>query len=222
MLGALALTACSSTPADNGLSSLDGRGILDQALANAKTQTSVHLVGRGKCPQGAFLVDMRLRSDGTAAGSVSFPPDKLDVVATSTDLYVKAPASFWATNLTAKGATSVGSRWVHSTGANDSPCLRALTSYSAVVSNFVDLPGAVTKGSAGTVDGQQAITLTLPIATVFVSTNGTALPLRVDSTASSTDGAAQDGVSFAEWNKPVTVSVPTAAESVDTATLLAR
>lgn len=216
LLGTVAACgAAPASPADNGVSRLDGRTILGRALADARAQSSVRMSGSGRCPEGPWVADLLLGRDGTATGTVTFPPDKVSVVATPIALYLKASPAFWTANTSAAGAARIGDRWVRSTSTRDSPCLRALTSLPAVLSNFVDLPGAVTKEGPGTVLGRPAVTVSVPIATVFVTTTGTALPLRVDSTAAADAGSTQDGVSFTEWNVPVPVAVPAASDSID-------
>lgn len=217
------LTGCGSghaaSPVPNGIESRAPRTILDTAYTNARAQTTVHVSGSGRCPQGPFVADLRLTRSGGAVGSISFPPDKLDVVVQGDALYVRGPAAFWAANLPA-GAPSVGTRWVRSTNTHDNPCVRALTSYSALLANFLQLSDPVTENGTGVVLGKPVVTLETKEATVFVTTTGTPLPVRVDSLQQVDVGTAQDGMSFGEWNAPVAVALPATDQVVDAATLV--
>lgn len=230
ILGTLVLSACSSgspgsgSPSTtNGIGSLDGRAILDQAYANAQAQASVAVSGNGHCESKAFAVNMKLAKNGHATGDVTIGPDKITLIASGDDLYIKAPGTFWAANATsASKAATVGDKWVRSRNVHDSLCLRALTSYSAFLTNFLDLSGTVSKVGPGSVLGKPAVVVQVPQATVFVSAVGTPLPVRVDSTAPQQDGGLQDGMSFGGWNSPVSVSVPSPQDVVDAAVLTGR
>ena len=217
VVGFATLTGCSHSSAttDNGISKLDGRTILNEAYAQAKAAQSVHISGTGQCPNSAFIVDMRLSSQGYATGSITFPPDKLNVMATPTALYINAPKSFWVANTSAKGAAQIGTKWVRSENPNDSLCVRALASLSDVLANFVQLPGSVTKQGKGIVLGKQAVVLSLANATVFVTTTGPVLPIRVDSADQVQAGGSQDGISFGEWGMTVAPTLPLASDTID-------
>lgn len=211
-LSLIVLAGCSSrsvASTDNGVSGLSGQQILEQASTNAQQQTSVHIHGTGKCPQGVFTADMKLNKDGSGAGTITFPPDSLQVVTTAQGLYVKGSRSFWTKDASAKIANQIGDRWVLSTSKRANTCLQALGNYSDIMANFLKVAGAVTKSGSAAVSGIPAITLSLPTATVWVSTTGVALPVRVDSTATS------DGMSFYDWNLRVTVTVPAASDVID-------
>ena len=228
VVGVLALAACSSSPATSrsgsagAISGMSGRAILDRAYADARQASSVHISGSGNCPQGPFIADLRLASSGSAVGTVSFPPDKLNVLVSGDALYVRGPKSFWAANVPAAGAAAIGTRWVRSSNPDDNRCVRALTSYSALLANFLDLPGPVTKGARGTVLGKQVVELRTQTATVFVTTTDSPLPVRVDALQGADDGGAQHGISFGEWNVGVDVTVPATDQTVDAATLFAH
>jgi hypothetical protein len=208
----MVIAGCSSgsmVATDNGVSKLSGKEILAQASTNAQQQTSVHIHGTGQCPQGAFTTDMKLNKDGSGTGTISFPPYSLQVVSTAQGLYVKGSKLFWTKDASAKIANQIGNRWVLSTSKTANTCLQALGNYSAIMANFLKVAGTATKSGSGAVSGIQAITLNLPTATVWVSTTGVALPVRVDSTATT------DGMSFYDWNLPVTVTVPAASDVIN-------
>jgi hypothetical protein len=83
-------------------------------------------------------------------------------------------------------------------------CISAITSFSSVLANYLGYPGSPTKRPASIIFGTPAVLLALPNDVSFwVSTQGTALPVRI------TDPAAPTAISLLDWGKPVTVTVPT-------------
>lgn|GEM_PF-6891008 len=211
------LTACTtraSGPVSNGIATLPGKAILQTALANAERQSTFAISGNGSCPQGPYVVNMRLDRNGNATGTVQFASGTMTLVRAANALYVHASAAFWTANASAQAATQIGTKWVISRNPAANTCLWALTSFDDVLANFVDLPGAVTRVGPGVALGQQAVTLQLPIATMWVATRGTALPIRVDSTVSEQAGQTQPGISFGLWNGPVPLSVPSSADTI--------
>jgi hypothetical protein len=205
--------ASSAAPSDNGIAGSSASDVMTTAITNAKKQASVHLLGTGSCPDGAFSVDMRLRNDENAAGTVTLGKDALAVVSTPDSLYVKGPASFWTQLSTAAVATTIGQRWVRLPRAA-STCISAITSFSTVLANYLGYPGTPTKQPATVVFGTPAVLLQLPNDVSFwVGTEGTPLPVRI------TDPAAPTALSLLGWGNPVTVTVPAAADVVDGAVL---
>jgi hypothetical protein len=202
-----------AAPTDNGITASSATDVMSAAVANAKAQTSLRLVGTGSCPDGAFTVDMHLRSDENASGTITLGKDALSVVSTPDALYIKGPASFWTTLSSASAATKVGQKWVKLSRAA-SACIAAVTSFSTVLANYLGYPGTPTKQPSSVVFGTPAVLLQLPNDVSFwVGTQGTPLPVRI------TDPAAPTALSLLDWGKPVSVTVPAAADVVDSSVL---
>ena len=88
--------------------------------------------------------------------------------------------------------------------------MAAITSFSTVLANYLDYPGTPTKEPASIVFGTPAVLLELPDDVSFwVGTQGTPLPVRIS------DPAAPTAISLVDWGKPVTVTLPAAADVVD-------
>lgn len=203
----------SATPSDNGITASPASDVLSTAISNAKAQTSVRLVGTGSCPDGAFTVDMHLRSDENASGTITLGKDALSVVSTPDALYVQGPATFWTALASTAAATTVGQRWVK-LPRTASTCIAAITSFSTVLANYLGYPGAPTKQPSSIVFGTPAVLLQLPNDVSFwVGTQGTPLPVRI------TDPAAPTALSLVDWGKPVAATVPSTADIVDSSVL---
>ena len=116
LAGGTVLTGCgsssSSSAAANGVESKQGDQVLAAALAAADAQTSVRMVTKGKRDNLPFAVDMRIRRGGGASGNVWIGAEKLSIVTTKTDVFVKADEAYWKTLMEAKYAKAIGSMWV--------------------------------------------------------------------------------------------------------------
>jgi hypothetical protein len=203
----------SATPSGNGIAASPASDVLSTAISNARAQTSVRLVGTGSCPDGAFSVDMHLRKDENAVGTITLGKDALSVVSTPEALYVKGPATFWTALTSAAAATRVGQRWVK-LPRTASTCIAAITSFSTVLANYLGYPGAPTKQPSSIVFGTPAVLLQLSNDVSFwVGTQGTPLPVRIS------DPVAPTAISLVDWGTPVTVTVPSAADVLDSSVL---
>ena len=199
----------------NGVADSSASDVMRTAIANAKAESSVRVVGTGSCTDGAFTVDMHLRSDETGTGSVILGKDTLQIVATKDALYVKAPSTFWTAVSSGSAATTVGEKWVRLSRAS-SVCISAISSFSSVLANYLGYPGSPAKQPASVVFGTPAVLLELPHDVSFwVSTQGTPLPVRI------TDPAAPTAISLLDWGKPVTVTLPESGDVLDGSALAA-
>jgi hypothetical protein len=203
------------TSSTNGVGDASAVDVLRSAVANAKGESSVRVVGTGSCTDGSFSVDMHLRSDETGFGTVKLGSDSLKIVSMSDALYVQAPASFWTALSSSRAASTIGQKWVRLSRAS-SVCISAVTSFSSVLANYLGYPGTPTKQPESVIFGTPAVPLELPHDVSFwVSTKGTPLPVRI------TDPAAPTAISLVEWGRPVTVTIPAASDVVDGRTLSA-
>ncbi len=197
----------------DGIASSSAADVLRSAVTNAKGEGSVRVVGTGSCTDGAFTVDMHLRSDESGYGTVLLGADTLTIVSTKNSLYVQAPSTFWTALSSPVAAAKVGKKWVRMSRVS-SVCISAITSFSSVLANYLGYPGTPTKQPASIVFGTPAVLLSLPHDVSFwVSTQGTPLPVRI------TDPAAPTAISLVDWGKPVTVTVPTATDVLDSSAL---
>jgi hypothetical protein len=214
-LCALAVTGCggpSSGTTPPTLADMGAQQILDQARSNAESRSSVHIKGHGVCPQvGQFGADMSLRSDGQATGTITTAAGKARVVTTPTDVYVGAPASFWATQTTPRKVSLIGERWVKFPSTANT-CFAALGSFSDVLTNYLDLPGTPVKEKSDKVFGVPAQLLSMPPdVALWIASTGEALPVYVSSESG------QLAMTMGEWSADVQVTVPQPSEVVDSA-----
>lgn len=224
LVGAVLLTGCSdgdaggtttaaASPTPNGFATQPAATILETARTAARAQSSVHLTGSGSCPKAPFVADLRLRSDGQGAGTVTMFASTIDLVSTPDALYLRAPQGFWEAQTTKEKAASIGTKWVKLTPAAN-PCMTALGSFSAVMDNYLGWPGTPTKEKSNAVHGVPAQLLLLPPDVSFwVATTGNPLPVFVGEDTLNTK------ITFGEWGAPVEVVVPPENDVIDGSTL---
>ena len=218
-LGLSALTGCAaspsdaSSPSDNGISQQPAATVLSTALSNAKNQATVHIKGKGTCPGiSTYGVDMKLTSQGTATGTINTYSGTSQVVATPQKIYIHANKSFWAAQTTAAEAAQIGDRWVAFAPAANA-CYAALTSFTDILENYVDVPGTATKEKSTSVYGVPAQLIAIPPDfSVWVATTGEPLPVYISSPSVALT------MTMGEWGQPVSVTAPT--NTVDGATVI--
>jgi hypothetical protein len=214
-----ATTPTSTGPADNGISALAPADIVTKmhtALAAAK---SFHMVGTGTDNGQKVGFDLKF-SGKDFVGTVDLGGAiKLDLISIGTDIYLKAPNDFWSSQLPAGQATTllalIQGKYVKIASTN--------ASVAALVDpfrpeNMTKPEGDVTKGDTKTIDGQPAIALvdSKDGGKLYVATTGDPLPLSIEGGSLGTDGSIQ----FKEYNVPVTVTAPAAADVFDLKALM--
>ena len=225
LVGAVLLAGCgeadgasagTASPTPNGIADQPAEAILTTARDLAEQQTSMRLKGKGRCGETPFQADMRLRQDGTGAGTVVLGSHTLQLVGTSDAVYVKGPEAFWTAQADAKTAARIGDRWVKGAHASN-PCLTALSSFSNVLENYLGYPGTPVKEPSVGIFGVPAQLLSIsPDVSIWIRTVDAPLPVWVSVPSTETT------VALGEWGADVAVTVPAADETVDAATLTTR
>lgn len=216
LIAALTTAACSGAPDSSPSSSPaapDAAAALAQAKANAKVQTSVHLKGMGMCPDGPFAVDVTVRDDEAAAGTIKVGSDTLNIVADRQTLLIQAPSAFWAAQSSATTAKAIANRWVR-VPRSTNPCFSALTSLSTALDNYLGYPGEPTVVAQKPFEGRDAVLVGINTdVSIWLAAKGTPLPLNVHDVGTGTD------ITFDKWSEKFTPVVPPAFQVVAAAQL---
>jgi hypothetical protein len=192
---------------------VDPSYLLTQARANALAATAVHMRGTGQCDLGAFVVDMDLRKDGLAAGSVQVAGETINLVSTKEAVYMHASRAFWLTQASSEDADRIGTKWVK-VAKGASACLTALSDYSLAMTNYLDYPGTPTLLDGTSMQGEPARLVGLGAdVSMWVASSGTLLPLNVH------DGSTDTDITWSDWGADPAVVVPQADNVVDGRTL---
>jgi hypothetical protein len=209
------LTGCGSdAPPANGVESLGASDLLSKSLAAADAQTSMRMVTKGKRGTLDFVVDMKLRRDGGASGSVLIGKETVSVVTTKTDVFLKADKAYWETQMDPKFAAALGSMWVKAPVTSKTFATFAnLGSYDGILSTFLKPSGPATTGGVSRIASQQAVQVVSDQGSVWVATEGNPLPVQADVPTTG------DVTRFGEWGTTVDVPVPSIADTVDLGSL---
>lgn len=219
--GVLALAGCgsssstatsqSASASTNGVAALTADQALAKSLETAKAQKSVHIVGKTTSGGQTTGLDLHVQKGAPGYGSITIGANTIQLVATTTDVYMKAGKAFWTSNGNAATAELVGDRWVKAPITNASfSGLADFTNFDSSLSGILKPSGTLTKGTEGSVNGQPAVPLVSSAdGQLWIATTGDPLPIQIDGKT------AGESVVFSEWNTPVTVTVPAAADTVD-------
>jgi hypothetical protein len=214
LAGSAVLTGCSSSSssaaAANGVESKPGTEVLAAALAAADSQTSVRMVTKGKRDNLPFAVDMRIRRGGGASGNVWIGAEKLSIVTTATDVFVKADEAYWKTLMEAKYATAIGTMWVKAPVTSSTFAPYALFGdFDGLLGTYLRPDGVATRGDVSTIVTTPAVPVVSSQGSVWVAATGTPYPVQVDTPSTG------DITRFGEWGSAVDVPVPSLADTID-------
>jgi hypothetical protein len=227
---ALVATACgddstpgAAAPTSAAAASGTGTAALPAADILARTKTaftaakSVHVTGGGKSGSDTFKVDMRYATAGDATGSVTNGGETIELRRIGPTVFLKASKAFWTGTAGAEAGTVFGGKFVKAPVSDRRvTAVVSLTDKGAFIDAALSTTGGVEKGAVTTVNGTQAIPLTIKDSaggsTLFVAATGEPLPLEVLPQAGGTDTGKVD---FLDYGAAVDATPPPAAQTVD-------
>lgn len=184
--------------------------------------TSLKVKGEAKTDEGTMKIDLALDTKGQCVGSLAMPGmGGFEVVNDGNQAWIKPDAKFWETfggKDGAKAAELFKGRWL--SGVNSDPKAKQLTEVCNLKSFTKEIAGddgsKVTKGTAGTVDGQKTFSLKSvdkdgEESLIHVLTEGKFYPVRIDHPKGESTGQ----MNFTDFDKPITITPPPAAEVID-------
>ncbi len=228
-----ALTACGAGGEDpdagtNGVGKLEPAAIQDKARTAANGAQAVHLSGNVVSQGRTYRIDMRLKNNG-GVGRVSANSTAFELLRVGDELFLKAPAGFWARGATPTPSPSKAAP----TGKADSAAaagklddkyvkvpaddpsyqqLKGFTDKNVLLDGLIGLHGKLARGEHGSVSGTRTIRVTGAGGsggTLDVSLAGTPYPLRVQRAG----GAGQ--LELDGWGKDFALAVPEKSQTVD-------
>ncbi|MEU1373380.1 hypothetical protein ABZ442_06925 [Streptomyces triculaminicus] len=234
-----ALTACGGAAAEdpdagtNGVGKLEAPAIQDKARAAARGAEAVHLSGNVVSQGRTYRIDMRLKKNG-GMGRVSSSSDAsaFELLRVGEELYLKAPAGFWAKGASpsasaAPAPKASASKSGDATAAagklddkyvkvpSDDPSyqqFKGFTDKDVLLDGLLGLHGELARGERGSVGGVRTVRVTGAKGgggTLDVSLVGTPYPLRVQRAG----GAGQ--LELDGWGKDFALAVPAKSQTVD-------
>jgi hypothetical protein len=217
--GLLTVAACSSSgnSANSGNGAMSPKELSSKALAAFKAASSVHVTGNITQGSSTTRVDLQLGSSG-GKGTITVSGATVQILSVGGSTYFQAPDSLYKQFVPADKQSTVlpllRGKWVRvPAGSTEFGDLVSLANKDAFVNAIQQNSGNsknLQKGPAKTVDGVACVSVVDPKqkVTVYVQQNGTPYPVEVDE-------GSQGSVHFSDWNKPVSVSAPSASDIVD-------
>lgn len=209
------------TGSTSGIADLTTAEIISRMKTAAKAASSVTIKGGIDSGTSKSGLDLQLSKDGSQ-GTISEGDVELKLVVTPAMVYVQAPADFYKSRYGEAAATLLSGKWLGIPATDKAAAdYEPFKSSEAFLTNFLgSVPDTLEKGQTGVINGIPALALTGSAAsasatssdsgaTVWVATIGQPYPLQV---APNSGGGKVD---FLDWNKPVTINPPPAAEVVD-------
>ncbi len=213
-LAAALIAGCSSSSSSsNGIASKTPAEILAAARAAGARAATVHVAGSILSAGAPISLDMELVADKGGAGRLTLGGLDLQLIDVDRAVYINASAAFYRRFVGALAAKLLPGKWLKGPAARGPlASFAALTDLSKVIDSALGAHGALSRAPSRTIDGREAVGVVDRTAggTLYVATTGTPYPLAIVR-----DGAHGGTVSFDRWNKPVSLTVPANAVSVD-------
>ncbi|MEU4208811.1 hypothetical protein AB0F13_02200 [Streptomyces sp. NPDC026206] len=223
------LTACGGgedpDAGTNGVGKLEATAIQDRARAAARGAETVHLSGNVVSQGRTYRIDMRLKKNGGRGQVSSSNASAFELLRVGDELYLKAPAGFWARGATpspaaptakadaAAAAGKLDDKYVKVPADDPSyQQLKGFTDKDVLLDGLIGLHGTLARGEHGAVGGVRTIRVTGAKGgggTLDVSLTGTPYPLRVQRAG----GAGQ--LELDSWGKDFALAVPAKEQTVD-------
>jgi hypothetical protein len=195
---------------------LPGSQVENEAKAAFQNATAVHINGTLTSQSGSIQMDLQLNKNNTASGTINEGGATIPLLAVNGKYYVKFTPELIKASGDASAAAAgaaLANKWVPSTSKLASSMvdsLKGLLSYNDFLTNMFGTPsGQVPKATAtDVVDNTPVIEYEASSGSaVYLATASPHFLMRM--TAPST-GSGQ--IDFTDWNKPVAVTAPTAAQ----------
>jgi len=219
--GAAPSASATSTPTQtpNAFAGESAQQILDDALAAAKSASSVRVKGKMTDAGKTIEINLAVGKD-SADGTVSIDGGTMSLRRIGNDIYIEADKEFWTAQASAAVAALLDGKWLKAPTSNkDFGEFSNFTSVKALLGGMLTPSGTVTRAPGKDVDGTPTVGLHDADSsggtsgTMYVSATGKPYPLLIvaDKEAGS--------VSFSDWDAAVTVTPPPAADVVDLSSL---
>jgi hypothetical protein len=203
-------TATTTTPASNGVADLPADQIVAKAQTALGNATSFHIKGTTTDQGTATTLDLTYAGKNVK-GTIGSAGLSLDILVLGNDGYLKASEAFWKAFIPPAQQAMIGQfkdKWVKVDLT--APSFASFKEIADPAKQFKP-DGTPTKGEAKTINGTPAIGVvdSSDKSVVYIATQGEPLPLEADGPGAS------DKLEFTEYNSPVDLQAPPAADVVD-------
>lgn len=196
--------------ADNGVAAKPAAAILDDAVAALQRYRSMRVKGSVRQDGTDLRLDMRV-SGHDVQGELTVPiggkPVPAEVVIVGKDVYMRG-SELWASVAGPEAAKLMGDRWMKTPADND---IRAFVDWltpDVFAKELRRMAKTATKGQPAVVDGRPAIPISDKEGTLYITTTGEPLPVKI-----APSGSASEGITLSEFGGHRKVAPP--ADAID-------
>jgi hypothetical protein len=208
LVAGLAAAGCSSS-SGNGIASESVSQIQQSVEQAVNSASSVQINGNTVQSGKTVTFQVVTFSSGDFSGSLVQSGNSVMIEKIGANDYLNGSAGYYqAVGASASEASALGGIWVY--GPDSQLGFGSSFTISSVVKSIKNPNGTLHKGSASTIDGQAAFSVTSSKGgSLWVATTGKAYPIELDN--SGTNGGT---VKFANWNQGTSPVVPAGAKAI--------
>jgi len=210
--GLAGFATASASTSGSPLSGLSADQIATKAVANLKSASSVHVTGAVTSSGETVGLDLTLvRAQGCTGTMAVTGTGSFQLTAIGSQVWIKPDQQFWKNEgATAAVLNVVSGKYLKVTATSRFGSLREFCQPSQLAGSFGSPKAGLVKGATTTINGQQALQIkqTGQSASLFVSDTATPQILRLS-------GGSQGTIDFSDYNSPVTLTAPSAADTLD-------
>ena len=210
--GLAGFATASASTSGSPLSGLSADQIATKAVANLKSASSVHVTGAVTSSGETVGLDLTLvRAQGCTGTMAVTGTGSFQLTAIGSQVWIKPDQQFWKNEgATAAVLNVVSGKYLKVTATSRFGSLREFCQPSQLAGSFGSPKAGLVKGTTTTISGQQALQ---------IKQNGSAASLFVSDTAKPQmlrlSGGSQGTIDFSDYNSPVTLTAPSAADTLD-------
>ncbi len=181
----------------------------EKALASA---TTVHVAGAATANGETTRIDLRLKRDAGAVGTVAANTGSVSLVRVGQVAYIKGDTQFYTSVAGGQAAKLLAGKWIKvNSSSSGFASILEFTDLATFAKQVTKPTGTVKKGAVRSVAGVRGIEVTDSDGVLVVALEGPAYPLFVGPAKGSTG----QGFTFSDYNQPVTLTPPPADQVVD-------
>jgi hypothetical protein len=197
-----------------GAASANAKQLVESAIANTKTATSVEVVGNVITASQTIGLNVRASNADQGEGTLTINGAAVQIVRVGSTVYFSADAAFWTQNAGASAA-SYANQWVSTPasgadGKSFSEFLGTTALFGQIFSGNEVSQSTFTEGKNTSVAGVPVVSITATNkkggASGIVDVSRTGTPYIIELTKTSKTGSSR--LVFSAYNKPVHVKAP--------------
>ncbi len=211
-LAAALLAGCGSSSPVSGIASKTPEQIVTAARTAADGAATVHVTGTVRGEGSPLSLDLELVAGKGGQGRIVQGDLDFELIQVGQFVYIKGTPAFYRHIGGAAAARVLRGRWLKARTTGSFASLAALTNLGKLVDTTLTSHGTLARNGTTSVDGQRVVAIRdlAKGGTLYVATVGSPYPIEVLG-----NGGSGGRIVFDRWNKPVTLTAPANAISIN-------